>query len=181
MKPPPKPPWRVRLQGGQLELADMACTLRAGSVRVYGPNNGFTYLEADELNELRSPNEVFEGSKVVLRQLLGLRKLRGLIADEVEPTAVEWTNDDGRWARVRLFRVSPPIHVVRPERGEKELYPGGLTPSEAWLEVARTDPRVHAVLEDLGGPLDLPRLRRVFEHVWTEFDRDRKRAIWKME
>jgi hypothetical protein len=182
MKPPPKPPWRVRLKGSKLELADMGCTLRAGSVRVY-PENGFAYLEADELNQLLSPEQVFEASKTVLRQLLGLRKLRGLIAGgEIEPTAIEWTDDAGHWARVRLFWVGPPIHVVKPERGEEELHPGGPTPSEAWLEVARTDPRVHAVLQDLGGPLDLPRLRRVFEHVWTEFDRkNQKRAIRKME
>jgi hypothetical protein len=182
MKPRPKPPWRVRLKGSKPELADMACTLRAGTVRVYGPENGFAYLEADELNQLLSPEQVFEASKTVLRQLLGLRKLRGLIAGEVEPTAIEWTNDTGHWARMRLFYTSPHIYVVTPERGEKVLHPGGPTLSEAWLKVARTNPRVHAVLQDLGMPLDLPRLRRVFEHIWTELDhKNQKRAVEQME
>ncbi len=180
-KPSPKPPWRVVLKGGKLELEDMACTLRAGSVRVYGVHGiGFAYLEAEELNQIPSLEQVPEASKVLLRRLLGLRKLRGLIAGEVEPTAIDWTDDNGKWAQRHLF-CSLSIDVVAAERGEKVLHPGGPTPSEMWLEVARKDPRVNAVIQDLGGPIDFPRLRRVFEHIWTEFDCDQNRAVKKMD
>jgi hypothetical protein len=116
-KPSPKPPWRVLLKGGKLELEDMACTLRAGSVRVYGVHGiGFAYLEAEELNQIPSLNQVIEGSKALLRRLLGLRKLRGLVAGEVEPTAIDWTDDNGKWAKRHLFS-SISINVVAAEQG----------------------------------------------------------------
>lgn len=121
------------MKGEKLELEDMACTLRAGSVRVYGQENGFAYLEADELNQLLSPDQVLEGSKVVLRRLLGLRKLRGLIAGEVEPTAVDWTDDNGNWARRRLF-ASVQLSVVVAERGEKVLRPADQLPVNCGLK-----------------------------------------------
>jgi hypothetical protein len=179
-KPSPKPPWRVVLKGEKRELEDIACTLRAGSVRVYGVHGiGFAYLEAEELNQIPSLDQVPEASKVLLRRLLGLRKLRGLIAGEVEPSAIDWTDDNGnKW---RYLFASLTIKIVAAERGEKVSHPGGPTPSEMWLEVARKDPRVQAVIQDLGGPIDLPRLRRVFEHIWTEFDCDQNRAVEKMD
>jgi hypothetical protein len=59
----------------------------------------------------------------------------------------------------------------------------GPTQWEQALALATWDERVRAALDDLAGELDFPRLRRVYETVWTELDRnqstaDQKRLVW---
>ena len=181
MKPEMKPPWRVVIKGDKAEIEEMAATLRLGPVRVHTPEGiGFAYLEADELNLVSDYNQVFQRSKAILKQILGLRNLLGLAGEGAKPTAVDSIDEQGRLLRRKLI-AEIPIEILAGADGELAQRLDIPTPSETWLAVAKKDSRVGAVIEDLGGPIDFPRLRRVFEHLWTEFDdEDETRALKKM-
>ena len=170
---PTREGWVIELQGDKTFLDfELTHYFRQGSVRVFERENRI-YLQADEIDVQPDFRSAEEQAHKLLRTICGLF---GVVAtpDKARPVAAIPRYADGNWGeRIDLvhLELNKGISIsfrVPTDRAQKAL------------ALALRDDRVRRALDEFAGEPNFPRLRRVYEMIWTEYDLTQSNADTKM-
>jgi hypothetical protein len=161
--------WVIELQG-DAEFLDwkLAYYLLEGPARVFKRENQF-YLQADEIDAQPDFQSAEQEALKLLRTMCGLF---GEVAtrEKARPVAAIQRYADGTWGERKSL-----IHLTL-DLGIGVLVRVPTDRPQRALALALRDSRLRWALDDFAGEPDFPRLRRVYETMWKEFDEDQGNA-----
>ena len=157
----PAPPWRIGLTGAENDLQDLVTQHSTGQTRVLH-FQGKYFLEADGLNKLSDPQQVYEKAQGILHIICGLAKVRRYSALPVTAVSVSWTDGKNNWLGLMSF----PSVRYRAVPGNR--YVEGANISEQILALAQTNEVARLNLIDFLGEWDFSRLRRITRNIMVD-------------
>ena len=158
---PPAPPWRIGLTGADNDLQDLVTQHSTVQTRVVH-FQGKYFLEANGLNELFDPQQVYEKAHGILHIICGLAKVRRYSALPVTAVSVSWTDGKNNWLGLM------PFPSVRYRAVPGNRYLEGANISEQILVLAQTNEVARLNLIDFLGEWDFSRLRRITRNIMVD-------------
>lgn len=153
----PAPPWRIRLEGSDADLKDLASCLTQGQVRLV-QQDGAYFLESQIFDDLQDPGAVLGKARELVKVVSSVARVRRSIAKPIGFTSLRFRDSAGNWRQ--MLTASDTITVYS---NITRLAASGVF--ERCVDLALKDDRVRSNLNDLLGEWDFPRLRRIGETI----------------
>jgi hypothetical protein len=77
--PEPRPPWRVRLQGVDADLKDLASCVKQGPVRVFQEDHEY-FLESKALDDVQNSTDALQKARELVKVISSVARVRRSIA-----------------------------------------------------------------------------------------------------
>jgi len=155
--PKPVPPWRIRLEGSDADLKDLASCMTKGQTRVV-QQDGAYFLESEVLDDLQEPAAVPGKARELLKVISSVARVRRSMAKPIGFAALRWKDSNGIW-----HQTVTGSYTIRTYSNITRLTASGTF--ERCVELALKDDLVRTNLNDLLGEWDFPRLRRIGETI----------------
>jgi hypothetical protein len=97
--PKPLPPWRVRLEGSDVDLKDLASCLQQGQIRIV-EQGGSYFLESSVLDELQEPSDVSSKARDLVKAISSVARVRRSIAKPIGFAGMGWRDSNGTWRQM---------------------------------------------------------------------------------